>query len=61
MGVQCSLDGLRGGAAQQGWLLRPVCAHQADVELYVPSADARLLFWRINGNFSLDGGQSPLC
>ena len=47
MGVRCTLQGRQGGSAQQGWLLRPVCAHAPDEELYVPSAGARLSWWRI--------------
>ena len=50
MGVRCTLDGHASG---RQWLLRSVCEHLPDEELYVPSTGARLLWWRINGNFSL--------
>ena len=50
MGVQCT----RGGSASgRPWLIHSVCNHLPDEELYVPSTGARLLWWRINGNFSL--------
>ena len=50
MGVRCTLDGHASG---RQWLLRSVCDHLPDEELYVPSTGTRLLWWRINGNFSL--------
>ena len=50
MGVRCTLDGRESG---RDWLLRSVCDHLPDEELFVPSTGARLLWWRINGDFSL--------
>ena len=58
VGVRCRVVGAAGGKSGSGaegsaWLARPLCEQLPDEEILVPSTGTRLLWWRINGNFSM--------